>query len=107
MPALNGNEKEKLEDCGKECSRANAARHGKSCVRGVNSCPECSYCTYNQQEMNFYTSKKHVKPTPKSTKFASCEKKFPGYYSFQQHRKKYHGLKERKTSDCFADLNKI
>ena len=106
MPALNRNEKVKSEDCGKDYRRANAARHRKSCVRGVISCPECSYCTYNQQEMNFHTSKKHVKSTPKSTKCVSCEKEFPNYYSLQKHRKKDHGLKARKTSDFVSDLNK-
>ena len=69
--------------------------------------PECNYCTYNQQEMNFHTSKKHVKSTPKSTKCVSCEKEFPSYYSLQQHRKKAHGLKTKKTSDSVAELNKI
>ena len=37
----------------------------------------------------------------------SFEKKFPSYYLFQQHRKKDHGLKARKTSDSVADLSKI
>ena len=37
----------------------------------------------------------------------SCEKEFPSYYSLQQHRKKDHGLKARKTSDSVADLIKI
>ena len=97
----------KCEDYGKEYRRANAARHRNSCVRGVISCPECSYCTYNQQEMNFDTSKKHLNSTPKSTKSVLCEKKFPSYYSLQQHRKKVHGLKARKTNDSVADLNKI
>ena len=40
----------KFEDCGKEYRRDNAARHRKSSVRGVLSCPECNYCTYNQQK---------------------------------------------------------
>ena len=52
-------------------------------------------------------SKKHVKSTPKSTKFGSCEKGIPSYYSLQQPRKKDHGLKARKKSDSVADLNKI
>ena len=107
MPAINRNEKLKCDDCGKEYSRANAARHRKSCVRGVISCPECDYCTYNQQEMNFHASKKHVKSTPKSTKCVSSEKKFPSYYSFQQHCKRNHGFRARKTSDSVVDLNKI
>ena len=82
-------------------------RHRKSCVRGVISCPECSYCTYNQQEMNFHTSKKHVQSNPKSTKCVLCEKIFPSYYSIQQHRKKDHGMKARKTSGSVAGLIKI
>ena len=97
----------KCEDCGKEYRKDNASRHRKSCVRGVISCPECRYCTYNQQEKNFHTSKKHSKSTPKSTKCVSCEKEFASYYSLQQHRKKDHGMKARKTSDSVADLNKI
>ena len=40
--------------------RQNAARHRKSYVRGVISCSDCNYCTYNQQEMNFHTSKKQL-----------------------------------------------
>ena len=83
------------------------ARLCKSCVRGIISCPECSYCTYNQQEMNFHTSKKHVKSNSKSAKCVSCEKDFPSYYSLQQHRKKDRGMKARKTSESVADLNKI
>ena len=54
--------------------------------------------------MNFQSSKKHAKSTPKPTKCVSCEKEFPSYYSLQQHRKKDHGLK---ASDSAADLNKI
>ena len=107
IPALNRNEKVKCEGCGKEYSRANAAQHRKSCVRGVISCPECSYCTYNKQQMNFHTSKKHVKSTPKSTKCVSCEKEFSSYYLLQQHRKIDHGLNARKMSESVADLNKI
>ena len=57
--------------------------------------------------MNFHTSKKHVKSTPKSTKCVSCEKEFPSCYSLQQHRKKNHGLKARRTSESVADLNEI
>ena len=55
-------------------------------------------------EMNFQSSKKHAKSTPKSTKCVSCEKEVPRYYSLQQHHKKDHGLK---ASDSAADLNKI
>ena len=54
-------------------------------------------CTYNQQEMNFHTSEKHVKSNLKSTKCVSCEKEFPSYYSLQQHRKKDHGMKAKKN----------
>ena len=57
--------------------------------------------------MNFHTSKKHLKSTPQSTKCVSCENEFSSYYSLKQHRKKDHGLKARKTSDSFANLNKI
>ena len=103
MPALNRIEKVKCEDCGKD----NAARHRKSCVRGIISCPECNYFTYNQQEINFHTSKKYVRSTPNSTKCVSCENKFPSFYSLQEHCKKIHGLKAKKTSDSVADLTKI
>ena len=92
LPALNWNEKVKCEDCGKDYRRANAARQSKNCVRGVISCPQLVHTT----------SKK-----PAVKKCVSCEKEFPSYYSLQQHRKKDHGLKERKTSDSVADLNKI
>ena len=107
MPSLNRNEKVQCGDCGNLYVRAHAARHRKNCVRGVISCSECMYFTYNQQEMNFHTSKKHVKSNPKSTKCLSCEKEFPSYYSLQRHRKKDHGMKARKTSGSVADLNKI
>ena len=78
-------------------------------MRGVISCSECRYFTYNQQEMNFHTSKEHLKTIPKLTRCVSSEKDSPSYYSTQQHRgfKKNHGLKARKTSDYVADLNKI
>ena len=107
MPALNRNEKGKWEGCGKDYRGDNASRHRKSCVRGLISSPECNYCTYNQHEIIFHTSKKHVNSTPKTTKCVSCEKEFPSYYSLQQHRKKDYGLKARKTKDSVADLNKI
>ena len=102
MPALNRNDTVKCEDCGKEFRRSDTARHS-----GVISCLECNYCTYNQQEMNFHTSKMHMKSTPKSTKCLLYEKEIPSYYSLEQHCKKDHGLKVRKTSDFVADLNKI
>ena len=65
------------------------------------------YFTYNLQEMKSHTSKKHVKSTPKSTKCVWCEKEFPSYYSFHQHRKINQVLKARKTSHSVPYLNKI
>ena len=77
MPALNREEKVKNVDCGKEYSRANAARHRKTSVRGFISRPVCNYCTYNQQEMNFHTIKKHLKSTPTSTKLCIVWERTP------------------------------
>ena len=99
MPALKRNEKVKCEDCGKEYSRANAARHRKSCQSGIISCPDCKYFTNNKQEMNYHVAKKHSSP--------NCKKESPSYYSLQQHRRKEHGAKQRKPSDTVAYLNKI
>ena len=82
--------------------RQNAARHRKSCVRGVIFCSECNYCNYNQQEMNSHTSKKHVKSIPKSTKCVSCEKELPSFFSLQQHCRKDYGLKARKRLGIFS-----
>ena len=108
MPSLNRNEKVKCENCGKEYRRDHAARHSKNCVRGVISCSECRYFTYNQQEMNYHVAKKHAPSTSKqSTVCSSCEQEFPSYYSLQEHRRKEHGAKQRKPSDTVADLNKI
>ena len=108
MPALNRNEKVKCEDCGNMFTRINAARHQKRCAKGVVSCAECKYSTYNQQEMNYHVAKKHAPASSKqSTVCSSCEQEFPSYYSLQQHRRKEHGAKQRKPSDTVADLNKI
>ena len=52
MPALNRNEKVKCEDCGIMYNRQNAARNQKRWAKGVISCPDCKYSTYNQREMN-------------------------------------------------------
>ena len=52
-------------------------------------------------------SNKHVMSTPKSTKYVSCEKDFPIFYSLEQLRKKDHGLKARKTSESVANFNEI
>ena len=98
----------KCEDCGKEYRKSDAARHRKRCVRGVISCPECNYCSYNQQEKNCHAAKKHAPSTFKqSTVCSSCEQEFPSYYPLQQHRRKEHGAKQRKSGDTVADLNKI
>ena len=52
--------------------------------------------------------KKHAPASSKqSTVCSSCEQEFPSYYSLQQHRRKEHGVKQRKPSDTVADLNKI
>ena len=108
MPSLIRIEKVKCEDCDKEYRRDNASRHRKSCVRGVISCLECNYCTYNQQEMTYHAAKKHASSTSKqSTICSSCELGFPSYYSLQQHRRKEYGAKQRKPSDTVANLNKI
>ena len=109
MPSLNRNEKVKCEDCDKENRRSDAARHRKNCVRGVISCSECRYFTYNQQEMNYNVTKKHASSTYKqSTVCSSCEKVFPSYYSLQKQWRKEHGAKQRrKPNDTVADLNKI
>ena len=80
MPALNRNEKVKCEDSGKEYRRDNAARHRKSSVRAVISCPESNYCTYNQQEMNYHAAEKHAPSTSKqSTVCSSYQQEFPSY----------------------------
>ena len=108
MPTLNRNEKVKCGDCGNMYIRQNAARHRKRCAKGVVSCPDCKYSTYNQQEMSYHMAKKHDQPSSKqSTVCSSCEQEFPSYYSLQQHRRKEHGVKQRKPSDTVADLNKI
>ena len=108
MPALNRNEKVKCEDCGKEYRRADTARHRKSCQAGIISCHDCKYFTYNKQEMNNHVAKKHAQSTSKqSTVCSSFEQEFPSYYSLQQHRRKEHRAKQRKSSDTMADLNKI
>ena len=102
MPALNRNEKVKCGDCGSMYIRQKTARHRKNCSKGVISCPDCKYFTYNQQEMSY------AQPNLKqSTVCPSCEQEFPNYYSLQQHRRKEHGAKQRKPSDTVADLNKI
>ena len=108
MPALSRNEEVKCEDCGNLYVRAHAARRQKRCAKGVFSCPDFIYFTYNQQEMNYHVAKKHASSTSRqSTVCSSCEKEFPKYYSLQQHRRKEHGGKQRKPIDTVADLNKI
>ena len=108
MPALDRNEQVKFGDCGNMYTRQNTARHRKNCSKGVISCPDCKYFTYNQQEMSYHMAKKHAQPNSKqSTVFPSCEQELSSYYSLQQHRRKEHGAKQRKPSDTVADLNKI
>ena len=108
MPTLNRNEKIKCGDCGNLDIRQNAARHRKRCAKGVVSCPDCKYSTYNQQEMNYHMAKMHAPSRSKqSTVCSSCEQEFSSYYSLQQHRRKEHGAKQRKPSDTLADLNEI
>ena len=108
MPTLNRNKKVKCGDCGNVYIRQNIARHRKKCAKGVVSCPDCKYSTYNQQEMNYHMVKKHAPSSLKqSTVCSSCEQEFPSYYSLQQHRRKAHGAKQRKPSDTVADFNKI
>ena len=58
MPSINRKEKVKCEECDQEYSRSDAARHKKNCVRGVFSCSECRYFTYNRQEMSYHVAKK-------------------------------------------------
>ena len=108
MLALNRNEKVKCGDCGNMYIRQNTARHRKNCSKGVISCPDCKYFTYNQQEMSYRMAKKHAQPNSKqSTVCPFCEQEFLSYYSLQQLRRKEHGAKQRKPSDTVADLNKI
>ena len=58
--------------------------------------------------MNYHAAKKHAPSTSKQSMVcSSCEQEFPSYYSLQQHRRKGHGAKQRKSSDTVADLNKI
>ena len=82
MPSLNINEKVQCGDCGTMYVRALAARHRKNCSKGVISCQQGRYFTYNQQEMNYHVAKNHAPSTSKqSTVCSSCEKEFPSYYS--------------------------
>ena len=77
--------------------RQHAAQHQKRCAKGVISCRNCKYSTYNKQEMNYHVAKKHAPTGSKqSTVCSSCEQEFPSYYSLQ-----------RKPSDTVADLNKV
>ena len=107
MPALNRNEKVKRGDCVIMYVNQHAARHQKRSAKGVISCPDCKYSTYNQQEMNYHMAKKHAPSTSKHQLLSSCEQEFPSYYSLKQHRRKEHGAKQRKPNDKVADLNKI
>ena len=109
MPALNRNEKLKRRDCVIMYVNQHAARrHQKRSAKGVISCPDCKYSTYNQQELNCHMAKKHAPSTSKQTTVCSSfEQEFPSYYSLQQHRRKEHGAKQRKPNDKVADLNKI
>ena len=109
MPALNRNEKVKCEDCGNMYIRQNAARHRKRCEKQKeHKCPNCDFYTKSKEEMGYNDAKKHDEPISKqSTVCPSCEQEFPSYYSLQQHRRKEHGAKQRKSSDTVADLNKI
>ena len=109
MPAHNRNEKVKCGDCGNMYIRQNAARHRKRCEKQKeHKCPNCHFYTKNKDEMNYHVAKKHAPPSSKqSTVCSSCEQEFPSYYSLQQHRRKEHGVKQRKPSDTVADLNKI
>ena len=98
----------RCEDCGKEYSRANAARHRKSCQAGIIYRPDCKYFTYNNQEINYHVAKEYAPLTSKqSTGCSYCEKEFPSYYSLQQNRREKNGAKQRKPLDLVADLNKI
>ena len=96
MISINRNEKVKCEDCSRLYTRQNAARHRRRCVRGVISCPECKYCTYNHHEMSFRTSKKHVNSTPKSLKCVSCEKYLQVSFHFNNIARKIMDWKRRK-----------
>ena len=103
MLTLNRNAKVKCGNCGNMYTRQNTARHRKRCAKGVISCPDCKYSTYNQQEMNYHMAKKHAQPSSKqSTVCLSCEQEFPSSYSLRQH-----GAKQRKHSDTVVDLNRI
>ena len=58
--------------------------------------------------MGYHVAKKHAQSSSKqSTVCPSCEQEFPSYYSLQEHRRKEHGVKQRKPSDTVADLIKI
>ena len=105
MPALNRKDKIRCQDSGKEYMRASADRHSKSCLRGVISCIDCNDCTYNQQEINFHTSERHVKSTHKSAKSVPWKKDF--LQAIIHLNKKDHGLKMSKTSGSIADVNRI
>ena len=109
MPALSRNEKMKCEGCTQEYRRADAARYRKRCEKQKeHKCPNCHFYTKSKEEMGYHVAKKHAQPSSKqSTVCSSCEQEFPSYYSLQQHRRKEHGAKQRKTSDTVADLNKI
>ena len=108
MPALNRNQKVKCGDCGNMYVGAHVARHRKRCAKGVVSCPDCKYSTYNQPEKNYILAKKDAQPKSKQSTFCSSwEQQFPSFYSLRQHRRKEHGAKQRKRSDTVADLNKI
>ena len=75
MPALNRNEKVKSGDCGNMYIRQNTARHRKNCSKGVISCPDCKYFTYDQQEMSYHMAKKHAQPVRSSRRFVLLVKK--------------------------------
>ena len=80
----------------------------KRCAKGVISCPDSKYSTYNQQEMNYHIAKKHAQPSSRQSMVcSSCEQEFPSYYSLQQRGRKELGAKQRKPNDTVADLNKV
>ena len=109
MLALNRNEKVICEDCNQEYRRSDVARHRKGCEKQEeHKCSNCHFYTNNKEEMDYHVAKKHAEPCLKQSSIcSSCEQEFPSFYSFQQHRRKKHGTKQRKPSETVADLNKI
>ena len=94
MPAVKRNEKVTCENCGKQITQPNLARHKKRGSVGTVHCTKYpNFSTKSQADLNYHIAKNYLRVrTIFMYKCKNCLEEFSGFYALRKHRRSKHWI---------------